>query len=132
MDPSWTAGCPELRRDPVRQRVSPPPGSGCPERRRGSARLRANKSASGHLVVRKSAVGLRAPVADRPVECDVPQVAEDPVGLLIPLCCKEIVVVLLVGVTNILRSVERPTAVLLFSKDASGRKRAMMYRSMRG
>ena len=38
-----------------------------------------------------------APVGEGPIECDVPKLAEDPVGLLAPLCCKVGVVVSLVG-----------------------------------
>ena len=38
-----------------------------------------------------------APVGEGPIECDVPKLAEDPFGLLAPLCCKVGVVVSLVG-----------------------------------
>jgi len=77
VSPPWVAYYQE-RRGEVRcdcRRVSPSCATDFPEERRGLLWL---------------------VVGEGPMECDVPKLAKDPFGLLVPLCCKVDVVVSLV------------------------------------
>jgi hypothetical protein len=68
------------------------------EVRRGPVWLQASESVLCSLLSGEVPWVAFAPVADGPMECDVPHLSEDPVGLLVPLCCK-VSVVLLIEVT---------------------------------
>ena len=99
MSPSWAASCPKRRGDLARLQASESVlGSLLSgESQRGPVWLRTSESALCNRLPGESPCVAFASVADGPVECDVPQLAKDPGGFLVPICYKVNVVVLLVG-----------------------------------